>query len=435
MHPAPPSGLPPGLPRASPPAPAPALPPASPDPDPDPDPDPGPGAGEPEAPFRRWPRVRRRWSFSALWRRVRLPVRRRRWMRENAAAVLPYLKAAEPRAEGVAVAVGDFSGENGLSRAALYELERLRREHGTVEAIDIGPAHAPGWRAVARDGPPVGTLYLLSAPDTYARVLPMLPPARIAEARRVGLWVWETPVLCEDWRFAFGVVHEIWTPSDYSRKAIEGAIEGTGTGIPVTLRPHAVEAPHGLRPFERASLGIPPRAFLGLAIMDLRSCPARKNPWAHVAAWRAAFGADPERVLVMKIRVSKRTACVREELREMIGAAGNVILLEEHMEPDAFAGLQEAADVYLSLHRAEGYGLNIREMLELGTPVVATDWSANAEYGPAYPSYRPVPFRLAPYRDWTRHYPDAGFLWAEADIAAAAAELRRIAAEAGGRAA
>ncbi|MGF1552682.1 MAG: glycosyltransferase, partial [Paracoccaceae bacterium] len=381
---------------------------------------------DPEAPFRRWPRVRRRLGPGALWRTVRMPLRRRRWRKRNEAACAPWAKAAAPRAEGVALALGDFSGDNGLSRAALYELARLRAEHPALEVVDIGPAHGAGGGPRVHDGPVVGRLYLLSAPDTYAAALTRLPPARVAEAWRVGLWVWETPVLSNEWRFAFDVVHEIWTPSAYSAAPILAA----GADVPVTIRPHAVSPPPLGTPFDRAAFGVPERAFLGLAVMDCRSCPARKNPWAHVAAWQRAFGDDPERVLVLKIRLSRRTAVVREELAEMIGRASNVIVVEDFLDAATLAGLQRAADVLVSLHRAEGYGLLVHEMLSLGTPVVATDWSANAEYARAYPAYRPVGYAMVPCRDWTRHYADRRFLWAEADVAAAAAALREVAAAA-----
>jgi hypothetical protein len=86
------------------------------------------------------------------------------------------------------------------------------------------------------------------------------------------------------------------------------------------------------------------------------------------------------------------------------------------------------ADVYLSLHRAEAYGLNIREFLEMGTPVVATHWSANTEYGPSFAHYHGVQADLVPYRDWMHHYPDAGFSWADADTDHAARLLRQVAA-------
>lgn len=387
---------------------------------------------DPERHFRRLPRLLKRLTPSVLWRRARLPLRRRRWMAENAAATAAWRKPAlaAPPEGPRAAALGDFSGENGISRAALYELARLSARHPGLEVIDAGPAMHAGRPLAPAEGPPLDRLYLLSAPDTYATVLPALPPARAAQAWRTGLWVWETPHLGPDWGFAFDIVHEIWTPSAYSAAAIAPA--AAPHGIAVSGRPHAVPPPAAVGAAAaaaiRARYAVPADAFLGLAVMDSRSCPARKNPWAHVAAWAAAFGPDPARRLILKIRLSKRTACVRDELAEMIATAPNIRVIEDYLAPAEMDALQAAADVYLSLHRAEGYGLNIHEMLARETPVVATDWSANAEYGPDFAAYHPVPARLVPYRDWTAHYPGARFSWAEPDIAAAAAALRRIAA-------
>ncbi|MGF1503078.1 MAG: glycosyltransferase [Paracoccaceae bacterium] len=344
-------------------------------------------------------------------------------MRENSDAIAPYRKAAEPSGQGIALALGDFSATTGLSRAAAYELKRLRAAHPALEVIDLQDLTRRKASLVHQSGPDVGRLYLLSAPNTYATLLSALPPERVAGARRTGLWVWETPIFPEDWRFALDVVHEIWTPSEYSRAAIASHADG----VPVIVRPHYVTLTPHRAPFDRGRFGIPDGAFLGLAIMDLCSCPARKNPWAHVAAWQAAFGADPQHRLLIKVRVSKRTRLVLDELRAMIGAARNIQVFEQEMSAAEIAGLQAEADVFLSLHRAEGYGLNIRECLEAGTEVIATHYSANAEYGPEYPNYHPLPFRLTPYRDWTGHYPDNRFTWAEVSIPAAAATLRACA--------
>lgn len=377
-----------------------------------------------EAPFRRLPRVLRRWSAGLLWRRFYGPLRRRRRMRRDAALCSPYVKLDRPSGEGIVAAIGDFSGDTGLSRAALYELDLLRKEHGRIEIIHVDPVAArKNATAPLREGPPVALLYLLSAPDTYPAVLAQLPPERIAGARRIGLWVWETPILPAGWHWAFRIVHEIYTPSEHSRRAIAAS----GCGLPIRLRPHAVSVPPRVEPLDRGRVGVADDVFLGLAVMDLRSCPARKNPWANIAAWQTAFGGDSRRVLILKLRFSRRTAVVRDELREMIGSATNIRLFEDQMARDAFLSLQAAADVFLSLHRAEGYGLLVHEMLSLGRPVVATDWSANAEYGPAFRGYHGVPYRMVPYRDWMGHFEDRNFLWAEADIDSAAAALRSIA--------
>ncbi|MEM6942310.1 MAG: glycosyltransferase [Pseudomonadota bacterium] len=406
-------------------------------------------SNDPEARFRRLPGGFGRWTASTLWRLWRLKRRRARWLAENRAATAPYRKA--PRAallpEGPGLLLGDFGGDTGISRAALYEAARLEAEYGPLERVDIarlGPGEAVG--------PPVARAWFLLAPDSLARGLATLPPERLARAHRTALWAWETPQLAGHWVFGFDVVHQVWTPSAFARAAVAAAAPEEVT---VGIRPHVPRLGPALPRAETlAALGagtsaeegaqdtagprdtmatgwapIPKDAFLGLAVMDIRTCPARKNPWAHIAAWQAAFGTREDRVLILKIRFSKRTAVVRRELERMIGTARNIRLVEHFLPDPVQAGLQAGADVYLSLHRAEGYGLNIHECLARGTPVVATDWSANAEYGPAFAGYHPVPARLVPYRDWTAHYPDA-FLWAEADLAHAARQLRALAARA-----
>ena len=386
---------------------------------------------DPEARFRRFPLALRRWTLRALNRRLRMPFRRRRWDRENRDATAPYRiedrTGRMPDETGRVCILGDFSGRTGLSRAGLYERELLERDHPGAEIHDLGPALHEGAAITPHDGPPIDRLYLLAAPDTYPALFRALPPARIRKAWRTGLWLWETPLFPAHWNFALDLVDEIWSPSEYGREAFLPVAEG----IPIRLRPCPVPAPPAVPRAEadamRDRLEIARDAFLGVAIMDISSCPARKNPWAHVAAWLRAFGDDPARVLVLKIRVSKITRIVLDELREMIGDAPNVRLLEAELTEDEIAALQAAADVYLSLHRAEGYGLNIHECLALGTPVIATDFSANAEYGPAFSAYRGIPYHLVPYRDWTGHYPDPDFSWAEADQGAAARELRAVA--------
>ena len=191
-----------------------------------------------------------------------------------------------------------------------------------------------------------------------------------------------------DWGFAFEIVHEIWTPSSFSAKAIQQA-----GNVPVKVVPHAVSVPD-VEPMPRARWGVRDDQFLGMAVMDLSSCPARKNPLAHVRAWKLAFGDDPDVHLIMKVKFSNGTAFAREELMREIEGASNITLTEALFSDLRIAAFQRMADVYISLHRAEGYGLNIHEMLEMGKPVVATGWSGNMDFMPLYPRAIAVPTNL-----------------------------------------
>ncbi|MDX2202369.1 MAG: glycosyltransferase [Hyphomicrobiaceae bacterium] len=334
-------------------------------------------------------------------------------MHARIAQTRPFGKTAHARpTDGPALVFGEFSGSHGLGRAAAYDLDALRARHTSLTAIDIGPylAGSPASRLVLDGG--IENVYFLSQPDTYGTICSLLQPSDIAQAYRVGRMAWETPLFPRAWRFAESMLHEVWAPSEFCARTFTAALN-----VPVTVVPYAVTVPPDPGIDMRARLGIPREAFVGLAMMDIRSCPERKNPWEHVRVWRQAHGDDANCVLIIKVRVSRHTRVVLDELRELIGPAGNIILVSEDLSGAEIASLQRAADLFLSLHRSEGFGLAICEALLLGKRVVATNWSANAEYGPSFPNYVGVPYRLTAYRDWMGHYEDGGFEWADPSTA------------------
>lgn len=364
----------------------------------------------------------RRWSLRHIWYRTRLPIRRRRWAREREAQCRPFAKAPDARrTNGPALVFGEFSGTHGLGRAAAYDVALLRDTHASVHTIDIGPLLKRGAHPPLDLPGPFENVYFLCQPDTYGTICAHLKPGDIAQAWRVGRWAWETPLFPRDWRFAEALVHEVWAPSDFCATTFRQAL-----AIPVKTVPHAVTAPRVTGLDMRARLGIAQDAFLGLAIMDIRSCPERKNPWAHVRVWKAAFGDDANAVLLMKLRVGKHTRVVLKELAELIGPAKNIRLVTDDYTDDEIAALHHAADLYLSLHRSEGFGLNIYEALLLGKKVVATHWSANAEYGPRFENYVGIACDLTRSLDWTGHYADSQFAWGSSNPEFIAQKLKDI---------
>jgi glycosyltransferase involved in cell wall biosynthesis len=84
------------------------------------------------------------------------------------------------------------------------------------------------------------------------------------------------------------------------------------------------------------------------------------------------------------------------------------------------------ADIVLSLHRSEGFGLVPAEAMMLGRAVVATNWSATAEFLDESCGV-PVGYRLIPARDRRGIFEAPGAVWADADIDEAAQALRALA--------
>jgi glycosyltransferase involved in cell wall biosynthesis len=86
------------------------------------------------------------------------------------------------------------------------------------------------------------------------------------------------------------------------------------------------------------------------------------------------------------------------------------------------ADLYAEADVYISLHRSEGYGLTIQEAMLHGLPVIATGWSGNMEFMRGERCFV-VPCTLVPAHDPQKNYGVPGAVWAEPDVRAAASIL------------
>ena len=80
--------------------------------------------------------------------------------------------------------------------------------------------------------------------------------------------------------------------------------------------------------------------------------------------------------------------------------------------------------IFLSLHRAEGYGRNLAEALQLGLDLIATDWSGNKDFCKGE-LYYPVPYKLIPVKPLEYpHWP--GQFWAKPDIPSSAKILRKV---------
>jgi glycosyltransferase involved in cell wall biosynthesis len=186
---------------------------------------------------------------------------------------------------------------------------------------------------------------------------------------------------------------------------------------PVEVVPHYVPT-EPRRQRDRA------RPFTVLAMADTRSSLARKNPAGAVQAFAAAFGDDPAAQLLLKLTGPDDAVMAFKATLGSLARRSNVEILRGHLDDEGLSALYARADVLLSLHRAEGFGLPMLEALARGIPVVATAWSGNTDFTGSANSVA-VPYRLVPVQDAAAIY--NGSCWAEPDVAAAAAGLRRLA--------
>ena len=235
---------------------------------------------------------------------------------------------------------------------------------------------------------------------------------------RVGMWHWEQSVFPKRFHDAFAEVDELWVPSTFIQEAV-----GPVSPVPVVRIPHAVRftPTPGVR---RAAFGLPDDKRLVLVMYDFHSFQERKNPQAAIAAFRRAKAEEPSLGLVVKTINSQHHHRERQELEEVLRDVTDVTFIDAALTRQQAWDLEMCCDILLSLHRAEGFGLILAEMMSLGKSVVATGWSANMDFMNESNSV-PVAFSLEPLRRPIGPY-EAGIPWAEPDVAHAAAALRRL---------
>ncbi|WP_146216986.1 glycosyltransferase [Falsiroseomonas bella] len=319
------------------------------------------------------------------------------------------------------IVAGALRTATGLGRSARLSLAALRAAGAEVAALDLTAAlrqssDLPLDPAVGEAVEGAGTLVVHVNAPLMGLALLGVGRRRARGKRIVGYWAWELPEVPAEWRLGIPLVDEIWVPSAFTAAAIAPIAEGR----PVHVVPHPV----AVEPAPTRAGRTPGAPFTVLCMLDASSSLARKNPQGVIAAFRLAFGDDPGVRLVLKTQRLRDLPEARAQLAALADRP-NMELRDATLDERGIDALYAEADVLLSLHRAEGFGLTLAEAMRRGLPVVATGWSGNADFLTEAVGV-PVPWRLVPAEDPQRTYHHPGLRWAEADVEAAAAALRSL---------
>lgn len=242
-------------------------------------------------------------------------------------------------------------------------------------------------------------------------------------ARHVGYWAWELPHPPEVWRAAFDFVDEVWTPSTFSRASL---LRIAPPNTSISVMPHPMFAASDGRP-DRERFGIPENHVSALCVFDARSSFTRKNAAGTISVWvEASRRAGRPATLICKVNGLERAAPSALAELERASSYSSIRLLLEPLSDHAMSSLIASTDIFLSLHRAEGFGLGPASAMRAGRAVVATGWSGNMDYMDAETAAL-VPYTLVPVADADGIYQASQ--WAEPDAEVAIELVARLIAD------
>ncbi len=288
----------------------------------------------------------------------------------------------------------------------------------SLAAVDLGPtvpmlngAEIP-W--VGEADLPYDTTVLWCNPDVYGKAV---DPTTLAGKHVVARWAWELAEVPDSWSAVANEFSEIWTASRFVADAVS-----SGVDVPVRVMRQAVAtAPPA--PLDRQRWGIPDDHTMFLYMFDYHSMMKRKNPLGLVEAFRTAFPQRQGVTLLIKTINAPNDPVDAATLQNAVADIPSIRLVDVAVSGYERASLLAGCDVYVSLHRTEGFGMTMAEAMSYGRPVIATGFGGNLEYMTPDNSYI-VPASPTEVGTGVRVYPPDG-IWGEPDLSAAASMMRQ----------
>ena len=239
---------------------------------------------------------------------------------------------------------------------------------------------------------------------------------------KIGYWFWELAEFPKAWMSAFDRLDEVWAPTKFIYECLRKV-----SPIPVYYVPVVVE-PKFVKSFDRNYFGLPGKSYLFHFSYDFHSFSERKNPEAVLKAFQNAFRNKKDNVgLVIKMINGEKYPILYNKLISKISKDNRIFVVNKTLDRQEMYGLINSCDAYVSLHRAEGFGLGLAESMFFSKPVVATGYSGNLDFmnnrNSCIVPYKLIKLKKNAYPFWENQF------WAEPSIKDAANFMKKLASD------
>jgi glycosyltransferase involved in cell wall biosynthesis len=330
----------------------------------------------------------------------------------------------EIRPNGVNI-IGDIRGEYGIAEHMRFVTNTFRRSNLDFCINDFGKIWN-GTNTILED--------LIEEKSIYNVNLYCLNGTEVVTYRNetrndvittqynIAYGYWEVSKFPQIFQKQFKYVDELWAASTFIQKAISET-----TDLPVYYMPISVdfEIPNDIT---RKNFNLPEDLFLYMFSFNLYSHIKRKNPQAVIECFLKAFDdQNADAGLVIKIIGDKTLPTHNEKFKKLQNLAKDrkIFFIFEELNREKMLGLINCCDVYVSLHRGEGFGLGMAEAMKMGKNVIGTAYSGNMDFMNEDNSCL-VPYTLIDIQKGEYLYFEKGTQWADPDIEQAVYYMKKL---------
>jgi glycosyltransferase involved in cell wall biosynthesis len=231
---------------------------------------------------------------------------------------------------------------------------------------------------------------------------------------------WELPNAPQEWKLKLVGISEIWAPNQFVADSFRCIFNG-----PITIVPPCVDVKN-VDKLDRSNFGMNEDRFYFIFSFDYHSFPARKNPLGVLHSFQKAFPNLTENVglIIKSVGLPDHYPAIKAEIAQAANLDNRIIVIDGSISRSEVLSLIANCDCYVSLHRAEGFGLGMAEAMALGVSVIATNYSGSTDFLSDRTGF-PIPYELRQLNA-DEYVWSAGQTWAEPDESAAVHALRRV---------
>jgi hypothetical protein len=249
------------------------------------------------------------------------------------------------------------------SRLIISTLDRLKIPYFLVE-IEVAIDKSSNYKTI--DKTVFDTNIVCINPDI---ITDAITDKYLKGKRNIGVWAWELEEVPIKWINESINYEKIWTISKFCKdiftdKLINKNVEYID--FPVNYLKCDKE-------IAREHFNIDKNKFIFLFLFDYNSDLDRKNVFNLIKVFNNTFSDNEDVLLVLKTHSLPDDNVLDIDY-------DNIIVIREVLSLNDKNILMNISDVYISLHRTEGYGLTMLESIMLEKPVICTNYSGNLDF-------------------------------------------------------